>query len=125
MKRDQFAKLFEEYQGDAKRVLLAKFQGNAALADDAVQNAAVYVLENLGRFKTLTKSYFLQLAVNRARNVRRGETRQQMRVTSVGGSQELLEVEMATETARRGRKLPAPSMDDVEGGQSYLFRDNR
>lgn len=125
MKRDQFAKLFEEYQGDARRVVLAKFGGDDALAGDAVQDAAVYVLENIGRFKALTKSYFIQLAVNRARNVRRGETRQQMRVTSVGGSQDLLAVEIATETVRRGRKLPAPSMDDVEGGQSYLFRDNR
>jgi DNA-directed RNA polymerase specialized sigma24 family protein len=111
MTRDQFAKLFEEYQGDARRVLLDKFQGNAAQADDAVQNAAVYVLENIGRFKQLTKSYFIQLAVSRAKNGRRGEARQQTRVVTYGGTGDLVRLEHGLEQRRRGRILPQPGAD--------------
>lgn len=111
MRRDQFAKLCELYQSDARKVILDKYQGDHALADDAVQAAALYVLENIGRFKQLTKSYFIQLAVNRARNARRGETRQQMRVVSVGGPADLLQVEYVAEGTRRGRVLPHPGAD--------------
>jgi len=116
MTRDQFSKLLEEYQGDARRVLLDKFQGNAALADDAIQNAAVYVLENIGRFKTLTKSYFIQLSVSRAKNGLRGEKRQHNRVTPVGGSQDLAQVEEIDAKFRMGRKYwPG----DVEPSRSW------
>ncbi len=111
MNRTQFAEVFEQYQKDARRVVLAKFGGDAALAADAVQDAAAYVLEHLGRFKKLTRSYFVQLAVNRARNSRRGETRQQMRVTSIGGPHELVRAETAVEQRRRGRVLPYPGAD--------------
>ncbi len=102
MNRDDFAKVFEQYQEDARRAVLGKFGGDAALAADAVQEAALYVLEHLGRFKKLTRSYLVQLAINRARNIRRGETRQQMRVTSIGGEQELLIAEEIAESKRRG-----------------------
>lgn len=111
MTRSQFAKLFEEYQEEARRVLLDKFQSNAALADDAVQDAAVYVLENVGRFKTLTKSYFIQLAVSRAMNGLRGEGRRQKRTVSVGHAEDLVNLEHQVEVKRRGRVLPHQGAD--------------
>lgn len=110
MNRATFGKLFEQYQQDARAVLLKRF-GDPALADDAVQNAAVYVLENIGRFKKLTKSYFIQLAVSRAKNGKRSEARQQSRVASSGGPSDLMVIEDLQEQARRGRMLPKHSAD--------------
>lgn len=124
MIRDQFAKLFETYQEDARRVLLDKFQGNAALADDAVQNAAVYVLENIGRFKTLTKSYFIQLAVSRAKNGLRSEKRQHNRVTPVGDSQTLAQVEEIDAKFRVGRKYwPGDVEPSRQWTAAYSFEE--
>lgn len=111
MTRDQFAKAFEQYQGAARGAILSKFGGDHALADDAVQNAAVYVIGRIGRFKQLTRSYFVQLAVNNARMIRRGETRQQMRVSSEGGHEDLVRLEAAAEQRRRGRIMPYPDSD--------------
>ncbi len=111
MNRKQFAELFEQYQEDARRVVLKRFGGDAALAADAVQDAAVYVLEHLGRFKKLTRSYFVQLATNRARNLRRGEGRRQERTVSVGCAADLVEIEHQVEVKRRGRLLPHQGAD--------------
>jgi RNA polymerase sigma factor (sigma-70 family) len=104
MDQHAFEKVFEQYSEDARRVLLDKFNGNAALADDAVQDAAVYCLENLGRFEKITKSYFIQLAVSRAKNGLRREKRQHNRVTPVGSSQDLAQVEEIDAKFRVGRK---------------------
>jgi len=120
MTRDQFAKLFEAYRENARRVVLAKFSGDAALADDAIQDAAVYVLEHLARFKKLTPSYFRQLVVSRALNHLRGDRRRQARTVSVGDAVDLVRIEYDMERRRRGRVPPHPSSDkqfeNVEGG---------
>jgi DNA-directed RNA polymerase specialized sigma24 family protein len=50
-----------------------------AVAEDAVQAAVVYCLKYRARFDRLTPSYFIQLAVNNARMIRRTEDRRRRR----------------------------------------------
>lgn len=107
MTRDQFSKLFEEYQEDAVNVVAGRFKSRD-IAEEAVQNAALYVMENLERFERMTKSYFIQLAISRAKNEKRGNARREERLMSAGGVNELAVIEEEMFEKESGRKPALP-----------------
>lgn len=114
MTSEEFAKVYEEYSQDARSTVLWKFKGNQEMADDALQAASVYILERLERFKTITKSYFVQLVLNNARMIARADTRRYMRVLPQGLSADLEVTEKQLIKARSGRKHDPNSRYDEE-----------
>jgi DNA-directed RNA polymerase specialized sigma24 family protein len=107
MNAEQFGKLMDEFHADAVNVVADRFHSRD-IAEEAVQNAAVYVLENIGRFKRLTKSYFIQLAMSRAKNEKRGAGRREQRLMSAGGAPELAVIEEEQYEKELGRKVALP-----------------
>lgn len=103
MNQEDFNKLFEQYQKPALNVVMWRFNNNRDLADDAVQSATEYLLGRLDTLDELTESYFIQLVVNRARNIKRGRTRQYMRVLPQGHGHDLDAVEEQEWEKRYGR----------------------
>lgn len=123
MDAGQFKKVMEKHYDDAVNVVTERFspprgdrspEAQAArerarsIAEEAVQNAAVYLLENLERFDRLTKSYFIQLAVSRAKNEKRGGSRREQRLMSAGLTPELAVIEEETFEKEAGRKPALP-----------------
>jgi DNA-directed RNA polymerase specialized sigma24 family protein len=84
--RKQFAKLYEAVYEDAIHLVQAKVRGACTgehgrgvrrdRAEDAVQNAALYVMEHLAEFEYMTASYFKQLCISRGKDMERGNRRQ-------------------------------------------------
>jgi len=97
-----------------------KFERNEALADDAVQNAAEYLWRTKDRRTNITQAYFIRCCVDRAKNIKRGQTRQYMRVLPVGLSKELEVVEEQELEKRLGRKYDPNSRDDRLGRQGCI-----
>lgn len=72
MTKEDFEKV---YEANYTKALNAARRIDWELAEDAVADAAVYLLENLARFQQITPSYFIQKCVNRARDLRRNQHR--------------------------------------------------
>jgi hypothetical protein len=93
----------------ALKIAISRARVTPDKAEDALQNATIYVLENLERFPELTPSYFKQLVLNNARMIARSENaRAANREHGVGDSGDLADVEEADSIKKRRRKLPAP-----------------
>jgi hypothetical protein len=101
--RRQIAQVTDAYRADAVRVVAKRWP---EVAEDAVHAAVIYLMRYRQRFDEITKSYFLQLASNAARNLRRGNVRHSVRVAGVGGAVDLEDLEHRLERNRRGRDLP-------------------
>jgi DNA-directed RNA polymerase specialized sigma24 family protein len=107
--REEFAKVYDQCRASALKIAISKARVTPDEAEDALQNATIYVLENLERFPELTPSYFKQLVLNNARMIARSENaRAANREHGVGDSGDLADVEEADTIKKRRRKLPAP-----------------
>lgn len=107
MTRDEFAKVYQQCRPKALEIA-RKETGSLDRAEDAVQNAAVYCLENLARFSQIKATYFYQLARNRARDLTRSRVRREAHETVIGLIPELSEAEEHAVEREIGRKRPAP-----------------
>lgn len=103
MTGEEFGRVFEKVQAQALRTVRAKLSMGPQEAADAVQDAAVYCMENLARFKRITPSYFIQLAVNRGRNIHRANRRRWDHEYPVGSWHDLDIVERIDAAVRSGR----------------------
>lgn len=88
MTRDEFEQIYENVHSRAVAVA-QRVTGSRETAEDAVQEAAVYILQriNLNVGKEFTASYFIQLATSRAKD--RLKPRGRRHGTSKGPSAEL------------------------------------
>jgi DNA-directed RNA polymerase specialized sigma24 family protein len=77
-------------------------------AEDAVHNAAVYMLENLARFEHVTPSYFLQLVRNNAQMARRAQSRRLAHEVPIGLESDLAVAEEHAVERLIGRVRPHP-----------------
>jgi DNA-directed RNA polymerase specialized sigma24 family protein len=107
MNAEQFGKLMDEFHADAVNVVAERFHSRD-IAEDAVQNAALYCLENLERFQKITRSYFIQLAMNNGKMVKRGDSRREQRLMGAGGTPELAVIEEEQFEKELGRKPALP-----------------
>lgn len=108
MTTQEFERVYEQCRVDAIRRAKAVCRLGHAAAEDAVQNAAIYCLENLGRFQLITPSYFIQLVISRAKNIRRSEgARNANRERGVGDWFDLAGIEEEDNDKRSGRIRPA------------------
>lgn len=69
MTSEEFGTFYEKHVGRITTFLAVRFR-DEELAQDAVQQAALYVMERLAKYQVLTPSYFRQLAYNRAINMK-------------------------------------------------------
>ena len=103
---EEFARIYDQCREGAIKRAMAACRVAREVAEDAVQNAAIYCLENLGRFQELTPSYFYQLAINNARMISRSEgARGANREHGVGDWLDLANVE-EDESGKRSRRVP-------------------
>lgn len=123
MTAQEFEKVYEQCrEGAIQRATTVRRLSRAA-AEDAVQEAAIYCLENLGRFQRITPSYFYQLVVNRAKNIRRSEdARAANRERSVGDWFDLADVEADDFVERTGQTPKSPTSDDMPQPLSPLWQ---
>lgn len=108
MTREDFEQVFTKVKAKAMSTVRWKLQMGYQDAADAVQNAAVYCLENLDRFEKITESYFIQLAVSRAKNYRRDVSRRWEREQPAGLQYDLAIIEEQEFEKREGRKPALP-----------------
>src|SRR5262245_5423391 len=114
MSAEEFAKIYENCSESAIKIAVKKAHVTQEQAEDALQNAVCYLMENLDRFQEITPSYFRQLVVNRARSIVRSEkARAANRERSVGDSVTLADVEEADYIRRKGRKQPVRPSSNV------------
>jgi DNA-directed RNA polymerase specialized sigma24 family protein len=119
MTEQDFVSVLEQYSESAKHVIMWRFEGNAALADDAVQDACEYLWRTLDQRDRITQAYFIRCCVDRARNIRRATTRQYMRVLPQGVGKDLEVVEEQELEKRLGRAYDPNSRDNSKHRQ-YL-----
>jgi hypothetical protein len=114
MSPEEFAKIYETCSESAIKIAVKKSRVTQEQAEDALQNAVCYLMENLDHFQEITPSYFRQLVVNRATSIVRSESaRAANREQSVGDSGTLADVEEADYIRRKGRKLPVKPSNNV------------
>jgi len=65
---DEFGSIYEQLAPPTITFLAVRFQ-DEDVAQDAVQQAALYLMERLDRYDTITPSYFKQLSTNRALDI--------------------------------------------------------
>lgn len=108
MSPKEFEKVYERLREGAVKRAMAVANISRAAAEDAVQNAAIYCLENLERFERITDSYFFQLVINRGRHIAESENaRAANRERSVGDWFDLARVEADDNEDRLGHIPPA------------------
>lgn len=73
MKAEDFAKLYEAYRPKALNVIYRTGFKSASLAEDAVQNAALYFLKRLHSYERITEALFCHMAVKRMKDLLDGE----------------------------------------------------
>jgi len=107
VKTEDFEQMYEKVRPKAVQVA-AKICGDGA--EDAVSDAALWCLENLEGFKTITTSYFLQLVAKRARDYtpREHGASWLWRENSVGHTDELALLE--------SQQMPNRERDPFMGG---------
>lgn len=124
MTKTEVSWVYEECREKAIRVVKATLRVADDVAEDAVQTAALELIEKAAEFKTLTPSYFIQRVVSRAKDVRKSENaRIANRERPVGAWYDLADVEEADASDRLGRTKPAGTAD----GASWVDNnaDNR
>jgi DNA-directed RNA polymerase specialized sigma24 family protein len=89
------------YEANYTKALNAARRVSPAYAEDAVSDAAVYLIENLSRFQQITPSYFIQACVSRAKNQIRNQHHDT--VLPVGTVHDLALVEHAEVQKQTGR----------------------
>jgi hypothetical protein len=67
----EFEKVYEQSYQKALDAVYASGIKSKTVAEDAVQNAAVYFLERLDSYTQITPSLFIQMVVGRAKNTLR------------------------------------------------------
>ena len=112
MTSEEFAKVYEEYADSARKVVMWKFRGDRALADDALQAAAEYLLIRLAKFDKITESFFIRHVLNKAQDLSKMNTRQYMRVLPMGNGRDLEAMEEEVLEQRSGRAFDPNSLTD-------------
>lgn len=118
MTTTDFEKLYESIRGKAVAAAV-RVCGSQDAAEDAVQDAAVYCLERIAAQPeaTFTASYFVQLAVNRAKDGVKPTMGRNKYLVSVGGQAELEQQERIQNTRPRTHHMPE-EQQHAAGGRS-------
>ena len=122
MSPEEFAKIYENCRESAIKIAVKKAHVTQEQAEDALQNAVCYLMENLDRFQEITPSYFWQLMVSRARSIVRSEkARAANRERSVGDSVTLADVEEADYIRRKGAQTARQALQQCPARRAQRY----